>query len=807
MATPPSLFSYRPHWAKRLPTAPFLPRTREEMDALGWDACDVILVTGDAYVDHPSFGMALIGRLLEAQGFRVGMLDQPDPSDPGAFTALGEPTLYFGITGGNMDSLVNHYTSDRKPRSDDAYTPGGLAGKRPDRATIVYTQRCREAYPEVFILIGGIEASLRRLAHYDYWSGKVRRSLLIDAGADMLIYGNAERALVEVTHRIAKGAHPREILDQRGTVVRRACGPQGPLDAPTGTFVMESSDRLDTPGAVDPHPDPYATEEEMRARGSNPDPASDSPESAAAASCAVQPAVQGSNLVQLSRRERARHPRDKTVIRLPSWAEVRADRVLYAHANRVFHLESNPHNARCLVQRNGDFDVWVNPPAYPLSTEEMDAIYELPYQKVPHPAHQGQKIPAYEMIRFSITIMRGCFGGCSFCSITEHEGRIMQNRSEASILRELSELRNIPGFTGAVSDLGGPTANMYRLACKSRDIEAACRKPSCVYPGICGNLNTNHKPLIKLYRKARALPGIKKISIASGLRYDLAVESPEYVKELATHHVGGYLKIAPEHIAPGPLSKMMKPGIGTYERFKQLFDRYSQEAGKKQYLIPYFIAAHPGTSDEDMLSLALWLKKNGYRADQVQAFLPSPMSSATAMYHTEKNPLRPLRGGGEDVTTAKSAEQRRLHKAFLRYHDPKNWPLLRGALHRMGRRDLIGSRPHQLIPNESHDRWPSGHATTRPGGASRPGAPRHAAPRPGSTPRPGAPRSGGAAHAGAQRPGGASRPGARTQPFGTQHTRPIPGDHRARPATGTAHPQQRSGGQHQSARKTTKRGR
>jgi len=684
MTDAPSLFSHRPFWAKRFGTAPFLPRTRAEMEALGWEACDIIIVTGDAYVDHPSFGMALIGRLLEAQGFRVGMLDQPDWNSPDAFLDLGQPTLFFGVAAGNMDSLVNHYTSDKKPRSDDAYTPGGLSGSRPDRATIVYTARCRQHFPDTPVIIGGIEASLRRLAHYDYWSEKVRRSILVDSGADLLIYGNAERALVEVAHRIARGDHPRDLLDIRGTVVRRKCGALGPVDAPLSQFVVEQSDHLDTVGPIDPLTNPYATEEEMRAAGSRAAGDSDTP-----------------NIVpvsQLSRGKRAAHARDKTVIRLPSWDQVKGDKALYAHANRIFHLEANPHNARCLVQRNGDTDVWVNPPAFPLTTAEMDRIYELPYQKVPHPAHQDHKIPAYEMIRFSVTIMRGCFGGCSFCSITEHEGRIMQNRSEESILREVAALKEIPGFTGAVSDLGGPTANMYRLACKSREIEALCRKPSCVYPGICPNLNTDHSALISIYRKARQIPGIKKISIASGLRYDLAVESPEYIKELVTHHVGGYLKIAPEHIAPGPLSKMMKPGVGSYNRFKQLFEKYSKEAGKKQYLIPYFIAAHPGTSDQDMLELALWLKQNNYRADQVQAFLPSPMSYATAMYHAEKNPLRPVKAHSETVLSPKTKEQRSLHKAFLRYHDPSNWPTLRTALKRMGRADLIGSKPHQLIP-------------------------------------------------------------------------------------------------------------
>jgi uncharacterized radical SAM protein YgiQ len=376
--------------------------------------------------------------------------------------------------------------------------------------------------------------------------------------------------------------------------------------------------------------------------------------------------------------------------------------VLYAHASRVLHVEANPGNARALVQRHGDRDVWLNPPALPLTTSEMDAVYELPYRRRPHPAYGAAKIPAYDMIKSSITIMRGCFGGCTFCSITEHEGRIIQNRSEASVLREIVRVRDqTPGFAGVISDLGGPTANMYRLACKSPAIEAACRLPSCVAPGICPNLHTDHAPLIELYRKARAIPGVKKVFVASGVRYDLAATSPEYVRELATHHVGGYLKIAPEHTEEGPLAMMLKPRIGAYEKFRALFDKYSALAGKKQYLIPYFIAAHPGTTDEDMLALALWLKKNGFKADQVQAFLPSPMATATAMYHTGLNPLKKLRRREpERVHVPKGLKARRLHKAFLRYHDPENWPLLREALRRMGRADLIGNAPDKLVPAE-----------------------------------------------------------------------------------------------------------
>ena len=672
------IHSYRKYWASRFGVAPFLPMSRAEMDALGWDSCDVIVVTGDAYVDHPSFGMAIIGRLLEAQGFRVGIIAQPDWQSADPFKVLGKPNLFFGITAGNMDSMVNRYTSDRRMRSDDAYTPNGEGGKRPDRSVIVYAQRAREAYADVPIVIGGIEASLRRIAHFDYWSEKVRRSILLDAKADLLLFGNAERQIVEVAHRLAAGEKMDSIIDLRGTAFTRRALPEG--------YIEIDSTHLDTPGPLNPPIDPYAMEDNGGTKSST------DPNSAGF----DQPANE--SVVRFVRRVR-NADRARSVIRLPAYEQVVDDPVMYAHASRILHLEANPGNARAMVQRHGQIDVWLNPPPIPLTTREMDYVYELPYQRQPHPFYGKAEIPAYKMIRFSIAIQRGCFGGCTFCSITEHEGRIIQSRSEGSILREIEKVRDtVPGFTGVISDLGGPTANMYRLACKSRAIESACRKPSCVYPGVCPNLNTDHSPLFELYRKARALPGIKKVLIASGVRYDLAIESPEYVKELAQHHVGGYLKIAPEAIGEGPLSKMMKPGVGTYYRFKELFDRYSKEAGKEQYLIPYFIAAHPGTTDEDMLELALWLKKNGFRADQVQAFLPSPMATATAMYHSGKNPLRRVARNSEEVTIPKGLKIRRLHKAFLRYHDANNWPMLREALRRMGRADLIGPGKQHLVP-------------------------------------------------------------------------------------------------------------
>ena len=660
------LFGYQKYWAECFGEAPFLPMSREEMDTLGWDSCDIIIVTGDAYVDHPSFGMAIVGRLLEAQGFRVGIIAQPDWHSADPFKVLGKPNLFFGVAAGNMDSMINRYTAERKPRSDDAYTAGGLGGSRPDRCSLVYSQRCKEAWPDVPVVLGGIEASLRRIAHYDYWQDSVRRSILMDATADLLLYGNAERAVVEVAHRLARGEEISKITDIRGTAFVRK-------DTPREWWEIDST-RIDRPGKIDRIVNPYVNVREM-----------DACEKQRRDDALYGVPGEDSGAQALQFNPHPRRDRDRTVIRLPSFEKVRNDAVLYAHANRVLHMETNPGNARALVQKHGDVDLWMNAPPIPLSTEEMDYVFGLPYARVPHPAYEGKKIPAYEMIRFSVNIMRGCFGGCTFCSITEHEGRIIQNRSEESILNEVKQIRDkVPGFTGVISDLGGPTANMYRIACKSKEIEAACRKPSCVYPGICPNLNTDHSALTQLYRKTRELPGVKKVLIASGLRYDLAVEDPEYVKELVTHHVGGYLKIAPEHTENGPLSKMMKPGIGTYDRFKKLFEKYSKEAGKEQYLIPYFIAAHPGTTDEDMINLGLWLKKNNFRADQVQAFYPSPMATATAMYHSGKNPLRKVGYKSDGVEPVKDPEQRKLHKALLRYHDPNNWELIREALRKWG---------------------------------------------------------------------------------------------------------------------------
>lgn len=686
---PRELFAYPKYWAECFGTAPYLPMSKQEMDALGWDSCDIIIVTADAYVDHPSFGMAVVGRLLESQGFRVGIIAQPEWDSAEPFKALGKPNLFFGVTGGNMDSLINRYTADLKIRNDDAYTPHAEAGKRPDRSVIVYSQRCREAYYDTPIVIGGIEASLRRIAQYDYWSDAVRRSILIDSNADILLYGNAERALAEVAHQIAEGKTAEELSYLRGTAVVRDAVPNG--------WTEIDSTRVDWPAKIDEIPNPYEFHErqekekkkqkEREANGEaiefNPD--VDEP--------------QPMRIVPMPLHRNAGIDPKTCYIRLPSFKKVTNDPVLYAHASRVLHQEANPYNAKTLVQKHETKEVWVNPPPIPLTTEEMDFVFDLPFQRRPHPSYGTDRIPAYDMIKTSVNIMRGCFGGCTFCSITEHEGRIIQSRSEDSILREIGKIRDqVPGFTGTISDLGGPTANMYKLNCKSPAIQKTCKRLSCVYPNICKHLNTDHSPTTQLYRKARAIPGVKRVAIASGLRYDLALKDPEYIEELVTHHVGGYLKIAPEHSEDKTLSKMMKPSISAYDDFKILFDKFSKKAGKKQYLIPYFIAAHPGSDDEDMLNLSLWLKERKFKPDQVQTFYPSPMALATAMYYSERNPLKKVRYKSEKVSVNKDLDKRRLQKAFLRYHDEKNWPMLREALTEMGRSDLIGVGPEHLVP-------------------------------------------------------------------------------------------------------------
>ena len=610
---------------------PFLPVTRADMQARGWDQLDIIIVSGDAYVDHPAFGPVLIARFLEGRGFKVGIIAQPDWQSAEPFKALGKPRLFFGVAAGNLDSMLNRLTAQKKNRSEDQYSPGGRTNCRPDRASIVYAQRCREAWPDVPIILGGIEASLRRIAHYDYWSDKVRRSILLDAKADMLIFGMGERPVWEVADRMRRGEKIEDIRDVRGTA-----------------YLINDA--------------------EMKTHEADP----------------------------------AKRAADRKTVVLPSYEEVIADKRAFALMSRDFQMETNPGNGRPLAQRHANRGIYMNPPALPLEDGEarsdtvaMDELYDLSFNRVPHPMYQ-ERIPAYETVKHSIVLMRGCFGGCSFCSITEHEGRVIQSRSAERVLREVRALRRMGDFRGTITDLGGPTANMYKLKCKSEDIEKRCRKLSCVHPGVCENLQTDHGPLIDVMKQVRAEPGVKHVFIASGVRYDLAERSPEYVKELAAHHVGGQLSVAPEHVSPRVLEKMKKPGIESFERFQHMFACASEEAGKEQYDIPYFISGHPGSALEDMVELALWLKHNGKRPRQVQDFIPTPMSVATAMYYTGMDPLKM-----EPVYTAKGLREKRLQKALLLFWNPEHWPLAREALQQAGREDLIGRGPHALVPPET----------------------------------------------------------------------------------------------------------
>ncbi len=606
----------------------FLPTSLREAQARGWDELDVVIITGDAYVDHPAFGPVLIARVLAGRGLRVGILAQPDWRNVDDFRRLGRPRLFFGVSAGNLDSMLNRLTAQKKNRSEDPYTPGGRPGARPDRATIVYANRCREAYPDVPIVLGGIEASLRRIAHYDYWSDTVRRPILVDAKADLLVFGMGERPICEIAQRLQDGEPIARIRDVRGTA-----------------YVL--------------------------------------PQAESDAACA-QP---------------SRFVGDGLPVVLPSYEEV-SDKTpeamrRYAQMARQFHHETNPYNARPLLQRVANRAVYFNPPSLPLETTDMDALYDLPFTRVQHPNYR-EPVPAYETVKHSLVLMRGCFGGCTFCSITEHEGRVIQSRSADSVLRELRALRRMDDFRGVVSDIGGPTANMYMMRCEDERFESACRRQSCVHPDICSHLKTDHKPLIDLMKRVRQEPGIRKVFVASGVRYDLAERSPEYIAELAQHHVGGQLSVAPEHVSEDVLRLMKKPGEGSYDRFAAQFKCASQEAGKEQYLIPYYISGHPGSRLEDMIDLALYLKRNDLRPRQVQDFIPTPMSLAATMYYTGLNPLS--KDAAEPVYVAKGLREKKLQKALLLYWDPNHHELAREALLRAGRGDLIGHGPGCLVP-------------------------------------------------------------------------------------------------------------
>jgi uncharacterized radical SAM protein YgiQ len=633
----------------------FLPTTRADMDARGWSELDILIVTGDAYVDHPAFGPVLIARFLEGRGYKVGVIAQPKWQGTEDLLRMGKPRLFVGISAGNLDSMLNKLTAQKKVRQKDQYSPGGAADMRPNRSTLVYANLCRQAFPGTPVVIGGIEASLRRIAHYDYWSNEVRRSILLDAKADLLVFGMGERPAWEIARRLDAGEPVSALTDIRGTAHvlknRRAWEP-----------LLENKSRFVT---------------------------------------------------------------DKKLVVLPSYEEVKADKQKFALMSRHFQYETNPHNGRPLLQAHGDQAVYFNSPAEPLTEAEMDGLYDLPFTRLPHPAY-AEVIPAYETVKASIVTMRGCFGGCTFCSITEHEGRIIQSRSEASVLREVRALTRMDGFKGTLTDLGGPTANMYKMTCKDEKTESSCRRLSCVHPGICENLVTDHAPLIQLMKKVRAEPGIKKTYIASGVRYDLAERSPEFIRELAQHHTGGQLSVAPEHNNDDVLDKMKKPSIKSYERFAEAFCKASDDAGKEQYLVPYFITGHPGSTLKDTVELALYLKEKGMRPRQVQDFIPTPMAVATTMFYTGVDPLTM-----KPVYTATELREKRLMKALIFYWDEEHWPLAREALKLAGRTDLIGRAPHCLVPPD--------YGTTAPrrteGNRAAPGGPNGARPKARPDPR------------------------------------------------------------------------
>jgi uncharacterized radical SAM protein YgiQ len=602
-----------------------LPTTRDEMRARGWDELDVLIVTGDAYVDHPAFGPILIARFLEGRGYRVGVIAQPNWQTPEDVSRMGRPRLFVGVSAGNLDSMLNKLTAQKKVRSADQYSPGGRTNCRPNRASIVYANLCRQAFPGLPVVLGGIEASLRRIAHYDYWSDSVRRSILLDAKADLLVFGMGERAAWEIAKRLDAGEPLQGLWDIRGTAhVKNRPEEWRPLLADASRFVT-----------------------------------------------------------------------DRKLLPLPAYEDVLADRRKFADMSRLFQLETNPHNGRPQLQPHGDQAVYFNSPALPLEEGDMDGLYDLPFARAPHPSYGEERIPAFETVKHSIVTMRGCFGGCTFCSITEHEGRIIQSRSADSVLREVRQLSRMEGFSGTITDVGGPTANMYKMRCKDEKIERACRRLSCVHPGVCENLVTDHEPLIDLLRSVREQKGIKKTFIASGVRYDLAERSPAFIRELAAHHTGGQLSVAPEHNNPEVLKRMKKPGIQSYERFASAFCKASDDLGREQYLVPYFITGHPGSTMKDTIELAQYLKRNGMRPRQVQDFIPTPMAVATTMYHTGFDPLTM-----EPVPVARELRDKRRMKALILWWDEAQWPLAREALIDAGRRDLIGHKPSCLIPPE-----------------------------------------------------------------------------------------------------------
>lgn len=594
----------------------FLPVSRADMDARGWDQCDFVYVCGDAYVDHPSFGMAIITRVLEAHGYRVGIICQPDWTDPASIAALGEPRLGFLVSAGNMDSMVNHYTVNKKPRHEDAYTPGGRAGARPNRAVTVYGNLIRRTFKDKPIIIGGIEASLRRLAHYDYWQDKLKRSVLLDSGADILLYGMGEHSIVEVADALAAGLPIEQI-----------------------TFVNGSAYRTSGPGALD-------------------------------------------NVYDYEL--------------LPSWDELAADRITYARSFNIQQQNMDPITGRRLVEPypNGVYVVQ-NPPAAPLTTAEMDEVAELPYARHWHPDYdEAGGIPAFDEIRFSISSNRGCFGECSFCALAFHQGRMLQVRSRESIIREAEALTHDPEFKGYINDVGGPTANFFKPACTKQLTHGVCKNRRCLWPSVCRNMDTNEDAYAELLRDLRQLPGVKKVFVRSGIRFDytMADASDKFLVELLQHHVSGQLRLAPEHVSDTVLSVMGKPRREVYDAFVERFERLSAEYGLKQYVVPYLISSHPGSTMKEAVELAEAVRDMGYMPEQVQDFYPTPSTMSTCMFYTGVDP-RTM----EPVYIPRDPHEKAMQRALIQYRKPENYKLVKEALRKAGREDLIGYGAKCLI--------------------------------------------------------------------------------------------------------------
>jgi uncharacterized radical SAM protein YgiQ len=630
----------------------FLPTNREEMRWKGWDELDVLLINGDAYVDHPTFGIPCLGRFLESLGLRVGIVSQPRWKTTEDILRLGRPRLFVGVSSGTVDSMINNYTANKKVRSDDMYSEGGKGHHRPDYASAVYSQLARQAFPDTPVVVGGVEVSLRRLAHFDYWQNKIRPSILMDIAADFVVFGMGERQTRVIVEEL------RKVADAKGAPVSRR-------------------------------------------------------DEATQAALKTIRAQRGVAYVTSKEESRALEPR----LTLPSFEEVRENKRKFAKMAYFIEYEASPYNGKRLVQYHGNNRaVVINSPALPLSTAELDAIYELPFTKEQHPSYK-ERIPAADMIRFSVNSTRGCFGGCSFCAITLHQGRVVQSRSEESILKEVAKLPSVPGFKGIVSDIGGPTANMYQLRCKSTEIQSQCRKLSCVHPKVCPHLHKDHTPQVEMLRKARKIPGIRKIHIASGLRYDLSIADekagPTYMKELITHHVGGHLKVAPEHMDDEVLHLMKKPGLRNFDQFVSYFEEVSREAGKEQYVVPYFISGFPGTTHEKMEKVYDYMKDKGWNLQQVQAFIPTPMTLATAMYWTGIDPMT-----GKDLFVAKDFKDRKIQQALLQPHKPEHQEILREYRRAQRRRAVEGGVKKDFGTNDS--RAPVALKNRNPGGFRRP---------------------------------------------------------------------------------------